>query len=205
MNEKQLLIPQDRLSVTEHLQVFCEVLNYPMEIHQGRDASLVYQNEVYNLLLRNETFSIDGQILTSLVQYRESERIPEPRGELVVVDNYNCYLKQGDYWYPYRFHFASEPRASYFFSKGGFAPDLEHPIKWNTLVRFLKTFFPHRRKFTLFHSYYPLENYYTYLKALYLEFKSIPSNELENLRESKAVRLRVQDELIRRRVLSSRV
>lgn len=205
MNDRQLLIPQDRLSVTEHLQVFCDVLNYPMEINVGREANLVYQNEVYNYLVEGIPFGIDANLLTALVQYRESERIPEVRGELVVVDNYNCYLKQGEYWFPYRFHFIGEAKATYFFSKGGYTPDLEHPIKWNTLVRFLRTFCVHRRKFTLYHSLCPMENYYTYLKSLYMEFKSIPSNELESLRETRAVRLRVQDELIRRRVLSFRV
>jgi hypothetical protein len=205
MNMNQLLIPQDRLTVSESIQIFGEIANYPLEIHLGSDSKLVYQNEVYNLLLMNATFYVDSSLMTALVLYREGERIPEPNGELIVIDCYNCFVKQGEYWYPYRFQFNSENRVPHFFSKGSYSADLEHPIKWNTLLRFLRTFHPHRRKFTLYHSFHPLSNYYTYLKSLYMEFKTIPSNELESLGEGRRARLRVRDELIRRRVLSYRV
>jgi hypothetical protein len=205
MNDKRLLIPFDRLTITEHIQIFCDIYNYPMEIHVGGENRLVYQNEVYNLLLQGIPISIDSNLLISLIQFRETERIPDVHGDMVVVDSYNCYIKQGEYWYPYRFHFTAEEQAHNFFSKGAYAPDLDHPIKWNTLIRFLRTFYAHRKKFTLYHGFFPLENYYTYLKSLYVEFKSIPSNELESLGESRYVRLRIQDELLRRRVLSSRV
>ncbi len=83
--------------------------------------------------------------------------MPEVSGELVVIDTYNCYMKQGEYWYPYRFHFEAEARAHSFISKGGFTPDLEHPVRWNTPIRFLKTFYGHRRKFFLYHAFAPLE------------------------------------------------
>ncbi|HOS99865.1 MAG TPA: hypothetical protein PLY66_02575 [Acidobacteriota bacterium] len=205
MNDKRLLLPSDRLSVLEHVQLFCDIQNYPMEIYVDRQSCLVQQNDVYNYLLRGVPIAVDASLLLSLVQGREGDRVPEVSGELVVIDTYNCYMKQGEYWYPYRFHFEAEARAHNFFSKGGFAPDLEHPVRWNTLIRFLKTFYGHRRKFSIYHAFAPLENYYTYLKSLYMEFKSIPSNELESLRENRLVRFRVSDELIRRRVLSSRV
>ena len=205
MKMKQLLIPNDRLSISEHIQMFCDISNFPMEIYVGREAHIVYQHEVYNLLLKGQTFAIDSSLMTSLVQFRDDERLPEFGGEMVVIDHYNCFVKQGEYWYPYRFHFVSESRSCQFFSKGGFAPDLEHPIKWNTLLRFLKTFHPYRRKFALYHTYLPMENYYSYLKSLYVEFKSIPSNELETMGDSRRTRIRVRDELVRRRVLSYRV
>jgi len=205
MNMKRLLIPNDRLSISESIQVFCDIANYPMEIYYGQESRFVYQNDVYNLLLRDSSFSIDSSLLLSLVQFGDDERLPEPKGEIVVIDCYNCFIKQGEYWYPYHSHFASENRSYHSASKGDFTADSDHPIKWNTLVRFLRTFHPHKKRFTLYHSYLPTANYYTYLKSLYVEFKSIPSNELEIIGETKRGRLRVRDELIRRRVLSYRV
>jgi len=205
MSEKRLLIPADRLSVVEHVQLFCDSSNYPLEVFVDSEHQLLYQNDLYNLLVRGEPVAVDSSLVLSLISHHDNDRIPEVHGELVVVDYYNCFMKQGEYWYPFRFQFVCEGKSSALFARGGFHCDQDHPIRWNTLVRFLRTFYPHRKKFMLYHSFAPMENYYTYLKSLYLEFKSIPSNELESLRETKHVRLRVHDELLRRRVLSSRV
>ena len=78
MNDKRLLLPSDRLSVLEHVQLFCDIQNYPMEIFVDRQSCLVYQNDVYNYLLRSVPFVAQTILRLQNATARTWERFGDP-------------------------------------------------------------------------------------------------------------------------------
>ncbi|MBP7866530.1 MAG: hypothetical protein KA419_11320 [Acidobacteria bacterium] len=200
-----ILVPSNRLTVTEHVRIFCESANYPMEICLDQDPFLVQQHEVYNHLLQGIPFAIDSRLMCALGPGRDDEPLPEPGGGCVVLDGFNCFQRGETAWHPARFRFTGDTRDGRPPVRGLFEPDPGIALRWDILLRFLRTFFPHRLKFTLYRSAFPAENFYLYLKALSAEFRAVPSNELEMMNSARRNRYRVGDELVRRQVLSLRV
>lgn len=205
MNERRLSIPHSRLTVVELLQLFGDVTHYPMEVWVDGEAHLAQQCDVYNMLLRDVPFSLEADLFLALSRRRTGETVEEPSGGLVVVDSRNVYMKQGEIWYPHRFEFVASERNPCPRTKAGHVLEMDVPLRWGTLVRFLRTFYPHRRKFSIYRQQTFPGNFFSHLRSLYMEFKTVPSNELEILEDGRKTNPRVADELARRRVLSSLV
>ena len=204
MEPNVLRVPVSRLTVTEHIRIFCDPANYPLEIILDQEPYLVHQYEVYNQLYQGIPFSIDSRLLLAFGTGAEDDELPEPKASCIVLDGFNTYARSGGIWRPARFRFAGRGPEVSQHVEGGYYSDADTPIKWETLLRFLRTFYPFRDRFALYLSPIPSMNFYSHLKSLSQEFRTVPSDQLEKLGRSNQQRMRVGDELVRRQVLGFR-
>ncbi len=223
---KKILIPINKLSIDEILRIFFIQSNYPLHIYlNGKRLKVsfdhilnsffyspsvilwAYGEKFFNTIpietSKKPELSLDIETFSKTIYNSyDISKIP-PDTYFILLDNINIYLCDGLYWYP-----------ALILMDGSKELELkkirEVAMKWTTLYKFLKTFYPCRENFSVYkNSAKPYFNFYLYLRSLYTQFNKIPSVELEKIlltpNIEKEKKDRILDELTRRKVLSAKL
>ncbi len=223
---KRMLIPKSKLSIDEILRIFFIKENYPLHVYLDNkrlkisfdhiinsffySPSIIlwaYGEKFFNTIPINVSdppeLSLDIDTFSKAIYNSYDVSKTPPNTETIVLDNINIYSSDGTYWYPSLILMEDNKELK-------FKKIREVGMKWTTLYKFLKTFYPNRENFSVYiNSAIPYFNFYLYLRSLYAQFNKIASIELEKIlltpNIKKEEKDRILDELTRRKVLSAKL